>query len=419
MQTRVLIKRFDATERSRHRWDLDGGLRLDPKSHTIKIPAIKGKYSLSADLYAETASTNPQSVKQWIAFQAIIRHRRSPDGGASPVTSASFKLSDGSDWYFWNGATWIVSDLWNTEEEVSAGIASFPVTTKTIAVRVKLATTDARVTPELVRIKLAYSGVFEPVDDVILRSILRRMSSLDLVGRYEVTAPAGGSSSFVLRLKNNYEISGIDSIFDRTDDPGELVDLADAWNAGTSTATTSSSIPEGHIVRINFLHRPEAALHTSVDYVERKRTPSIGISSAQQVDRGFDGGDDVINRATQSGVKLLQVRVFDLVLSLELTTSKLVDLTRLADKINEAFGVHATVHAPGIDETFSLDIHDPFVVRVSSGVKDMHMGTMGITVRNVRSSHTPHRLVKGVDSFVATTAISQPTDVHSVIITKQ
>jgi hypothetical protein len=408
MQTRVLIKRLGADESSRRRWNLDGGLRLDPRSNTIKIPTSHGAYSLDETLTAESSVSRPLAVKRWLAFSASVKHKKSPDGGAAFVTSARFKLGDGVSWYWWNGTQWIANDpQWNTETQISQGIESFPVTQTAVQVRVNLRTTDQRVGPELVEIKFAYSAVIESIDDVVLRSLRRTLATQTVIGRVDMISPTDGATSFVVSLKNHYVVTGIDSVFDETEDPEHLSDLYQSWNGATNTVTTSALIPAGHVVRINFKHTAEVALHTDVDYREMKVIPAIGFTSTQEIDQGYTSSDYVINLATNRGYRLARARQFDLVITLELAASKLWDLMRLAEMVKMTCGDHAKVTSLGTDESFDLAIHEPFIVRNTSGTRNVHVGTMSLTVKRVLSFEAGHTLVTGLDSFKVTPGTSE------------
>lgn len=410
MRERVLIKRFDADESERSRWDL-GTLRLVPprqgvdSQSYITIPSEpSGLYLLTPNLSAETWTAQPRAVKQWTGFQAEIRHVRIDN---EQVTSARFKLGDESSWYWWNGAAWVVhASNWNTEAEISEHIDTFPVSARSIRVRVNLATTDARVAPRLTSIKLSYRAVFDHIDDYIYRSLIRDINAnLRIIGRMDTTMSAA-SSSFTIRLGEPYRITGGLRAFDLTADPNELVDLFDTWTPGATqqqgTFTTISQVPAGHMVRFYFEHAATIAHTTSADFYEVNAAPCINILQVEENDLGYGTDDHVINVHNQQGVKVLGPRIADITFNVEIITSKEWDMLQVSSELKRYFSTAQELTSLAMDEKFSLWVHEPFKSHGTRGIRDVYRGTMSVTIRMAVLFERGHRDAFGVQTFIVT-----------------
>lgn len=388
MRTRVLIKRFDADETERSRW-IAGSLRLHPPGIRdaegyITIPSEpSGLYPLAPNLSAETWTARPRAVKRWIAFEATVRHFK-PPGEANYATSALFKLGDENSWYAWNGAAWIVDAItWNTEAEISAHIDSFPVTARSIRVKVNLRTSDERYAPQLTGIKIAYEAAFDHMDDYLLRSLVRSMKSIRPIGRAEGSNTVN-SNTIDVRLDGPYLIRGIYAAFDLNDDPDELEDIYSGWAASAANAgivTLSKIVPANHVVRVHFEHEPQIAHATSTDFVEVNRSPAVNIISVDEFDHGYGAEDHVINVHDGHGVKVLAPRQVDIMATLEITAGKLWDVLQIGNELKRFFGAGAQLTSFAMDEQFSLWAHDPFSSHGTRGNRDLYRGSMSVTIQ--------------------------------------
>ncbi len=120
-----LIKTWLFEERNRSGLTLDADIRLHRGESSLQLlpDSTTDKYPTDADIKAITWIANPLSAREWLGFQAEIIHV-SVDGEV--VTSAGYRLHDGTDQYWWNGAAWEVNTTdWNTEGEVATNIGSF------------------------------------------------------------------------------------------------------------------------------------------------------------------------------------------------------------------------------------------------------------------------------------------------------
>ena len=121
-----LVKEFEFLEENRKKIVLGANTRLgltEPCLHLLEDD--DGYYPTTTDITAKTWVTNPQTVKQWLGFEAVVYHEKDYDG--TELTSVNFRLGDGTNEYYWDGAAWSVSTTsWNTEAEIANNISTFP-----------------------------------------------------------------------------------------------------------------------------------------------------------------------------------------------------------------------------------------------------------------------------------------------------
>lgn len=411
MRTKVLIKRFDADESERSRWVL-GDLRLypprngiDTKGYITLEAAPSGDFPLTPNLSAETWTTRPRAVKRWIAFQARAEHVKLP-GESEPVTSARYKLGDEFQWYFWDGAAWIVDgSAWNTEAEISENIASFPVTARSLRIRVNLQTTNPKYAPRLFGINVAFEAAFDHMDDYVLRSLTRFLKTIRPLGRVEVKAGDAGQV-FTVRLDAPYTIRDGSSAFTLLSDPDELNDIFDSWspgvNAQTGTLNTTEIVPGNRPVMFYFEHEPIVAHTTGVDYFEANASPAIALTKIEETDRGYGADDHAINVHDQRGVKVFAPRQVDIVVSIEITTSKQWDIWQISKCLKELLATGAKLRSYAMDEEFSLWVHDPLESQGTRGNRDLYRATMGLTIQMAVLYERDHVEAFGVKAFKAT-----------------
>ncbi len=218
--------------------------RLNPDTHRaqLEVDSVSGKYPTSADLYVKSRLTSPQSVRSWTGFQAYILHKTNFQNAA--VTSAQFRLDDDTDEWYWTGAAWAVASAsdWNTEQEIADNITTFDAVDKRqLAVVINLVSADGNETPEVVWVKVLYEAAIDSfVEDMVYRSLIPLIrANVRPIARAGVSMPATGTTLNIsdLELEAGYNVVGVDSVFDHTNDPDHLVDLFSSYAAGVITLT--------------------------------------------------------------------------------------------------------------------------------------------------------------------------------------
>lgn len=391
-----LIKTFDFNEGNRERITLNPGVRLDPEAHHLVLSGLPFDTAPASPVIAKTWITNPNTVKQWLGFEAVIEHVT--EGGSTPagvsiqveLTGAGYRLSDGTDEFWWNGSAWIVNTTdFNTEGEVAINIPSFPVTSQQLQIVINLTTTVASGSPKLRKIKVLWSSDIEFLEDYVYRMLVRDLRAkirpiTDYVLQPDPAAPASAIDLDDFPLETPYNIVGVDAVYDRTADPKHLVDLFDSFDSGTNVITLNAPIPAANLATVRLIYEPEVAVTTSQDFSEIAKVPAIILDDVNLVDAAAVGQFDwVVNKGDFSAVKVRAPIQGDLDVILHGLTDKGVDQKRLADEIHRYFEHNGTVRSPGLDEEFTLWLIDEYDMRTPPGTADMHTGRARFRVRGV------------------------------------
>lgn len=387
-----IVKTWDFTENNRARMTFNG-LRLNPGRARVELSRVElppdedneTLYSTELDLSVTSWTTTPMSAMEWRGFEAEVTHVRDPDGTGTVVTSAGFRLRNASNQYWWDGSAWVVNNTdWNTEAEVAANIAAFPIATRTIGVVVNLITTDARVTPTLQAVKVLYGSNHEPEEDYIIRSLIPYLKEgVRPIGRLNAQQVAMGTT-FTLAaalVSTPYDVVDVDSVFNETADPDMLTNLLASYNPTTRVITLSSSVAAGQNLRINFIYRPLVARATSRDFDELNRVPAILIEEQRLLNKSERGGfDTVMNRATGQGVKVYTPSQGDYELAVTVITDKLVDQARLAQETRRHIVANPLMNSRGLDEPTRVWLIDDGEAIGLSNPKDIHSSVLRIRI---------------------------------------
>lgn len=344
------IKKFDLVEEYRARITLGTGVRLDPKGNYVELVA---PFSTAPDLYVKTWVTNPKCVKQWVGFEC--------EGATHTVNNVvvdalQFRLSDGTTELFWDGAAWSAAGAsdWNTEEDIATNISTFPVTSQSLGVIINLSTTNASYSPRVYAVKVLYESDIETLEDLIFRSLIPELrSSLQPIA--EVVAKSDGTDKVVLTLESTYDITGIDSVYNLTNDQNKLVDLFGSYNPTTKTITLSAAQTLGDTLLIRFVYSVEVGVTTSRDYTELAKVPALVIEDYKSVRTTRIGEhESVINKATGDGWQMQEGAQYDLDLPLLIVAAKEKDATRIGEEVRRFFGEHTIYRLRGTDEDVGL-----------------------------------------------------------------
>ena len=393
MRVTKLVKHFHFEEDDRGDITLGAGIRLDGRISRLRL--IGPPFPASG--VATTRVTNPTTVKQWIGFQAVIQHRfiggAAAGGGVANVqiTDAGYRLTDGTDEFFFNGSTWEVNVVdFNTEEEVATNITTFPITSQKLGVVVQLTTTDPDVTPELEEIRVLWASDVEQFEDIILRSMVRELrESLRPIAELIVGATGSGGPVTEIDISGNavetpYNIVDVDSVYDETADPDHLVDLFVSFVPSTGIITISPGVPDSNDIRVRFIYEPPVVVTTSQDFTEISKVPVVVLDEIGWADaRRMAIPDKVVDKSAGTGVKVQAPIQGDLEITLQGITDKLVDQHRLSDEIKRFFLNHPSIRSRGLDEVFSLLIVEKYDSRTPSSSADLHTGRALFRIRDV------------------------------------
>lgn len=397
MQLREFVKHFTFTEPDRSRVTLGSGTRLNPSTHRAQLAAdADGKYSTADDLYVKTWVTQPQAVREWLSFEAEILHKRVDN---EQKTSARFRLSDGTDEYYWDGSQWAVDTTnWNSEAEVAANISSFSAASRKLQVVVNLRTEDASVTPELIEVRVLYGALLDSeVEDIVLRSFVPMLrESTRAVTRVQFASSRSCNKILVddLELDGDYRVIGVDSAFNHTDDPNHDVDLFESFTTksvpgdlrhdGTvDVIRLSAMVPENKLIWLRLLLEPDVMIETSRDYYEVAHYPCIVIESISFLASVLRHGDDHVgNRATGTARALPAPRQGTLQLVVAGITDKIVDGLRLSGAVSRFLGDRPMITSTALDERYRLRLVDPYDASGSPNAEDTRLWRKTINIEN-------------------------------------
>lgn len=387
MRLKKIIKEFVFENGNRSLIELGVNVRLHPTMNRLQLKEDSNdEYPTTADLYAKTWAANPESVKQWLGFEAVVYHPK--DNLGVEITSAQYRLGDGTDEYWWNGAAWVIDNTsWNTEAEVATNISSFPATSRKIQVVANLITTDKDYTPYLYKLKILYASNVEFQEDILYKSFLPMLrSQIRTIGEFPIVLT---SATDTIDLTNDYvmetpyNVVGIDSVFNHTDDSEHDNDLYQSFNVGTKVITLTSSQDVGKTIWIRFIWEPEVAVTTSQEYVEVGKAPALMISSINYVDsRNQPDRDGVANKSAGTVVIVNSPLQVDIELEGTLITTSARDQSRLGDEIRRFLINNRTIRSVGLDEIYRLMTVAEYANNVAPGQNEIHSGVFSCKIVN-------------------------------------
>jgi len=288
-----------------HLAEVNGQARIELRP-TYHRWAKRDTYPTDDDLAARFPVWAPSAVWGWVAFEAKAEE---PEG-----SSVRYRLSDGVSDYVWNGAAWVapVAGQWNTEDEINQGIASFPVTQKAIGLVVNLKTTDKWATPVFYEASISISARFDYWDDLILRSLVPRLRS-DFRVTFDFAATMtrksdrfnvkDGNTDFT--PQEEWDIVGIDSVFDHDNDPGHRTNILASFDQATGEVTLTGQVEAGTRVFFRPIVQPEIIVALQhPDYIEVGKTPSLIIESFDVKGGKVVAYRDLIDRLNEQGTRL-------------------------------------------------------------------------------------------------------------------
>ena len=276
------------------------------------------------------------------------------------ITGDGYRLGDGTNEYWWNGAAWEVNTTdWNTEAEVAANITSFLVTEKKIQVIVNLSTTDINETPELEAVKILWASDVEFQEDLVFRSLIPLFrSEIRPISDYPITFTSDTDTIDLINdfpLETPYNIVGIDSVFNHTDDPDHFTDLYQSFDVGTQVITLSSTVLTGKVVWIRFLWEPEVAVSTSQEYIEIERVPAIYITGITLLNSTRSGISDYVkNKGAGTAVIIKPPSQNDIELRVRGITATQRDQQRLADMFKRFLDNNPYLVSKALDEKYPI-----------------------------------------------------------------
>ena len=414
MKLKKLIKQFTWSDDDRDVVTFGASTRINPDTHKAQLTAdADGLFPLTANLFVKSRLTNPQQLRRWIGFEARVIHKL--DDLGAPITSARFRLDNGTTEFYHNGASWVAAGVgdWNTEQQVADNIAAFDAIAnlRQLRVVVNLATTDQKYTPQLDWVKVLYETAVEFQEDLIYRSLIPALKQfIRPISQVVVPMPVTGTTLNVsaFKLETGYNLVDIDAVFNfDLFDEGSRENFAPnlllSFVAFTGVITLTGSIAANTKLWIRFTFEPEVAVTTSQDFIEAERLPAVILTGINLVStmEAPSGDDSVANKGAGTAVVVPSPQQGDLEVTIVGITDKGVDQQRLQEQINAFFFNHPLLISVGIDERYRLHLISEYEAVGEPGQEENHVGRARFQIRNFK-----RWLRDAYDDFIVT---STPT----------
>lgn len=385
MRTKKIIYRFEFENKNRDEITLGPGTRLPPEEHNLQLVSVGGNYSTDPDLFVKTKVFNPKSVIAFTGFDVYAEHETNFEN--TPYSSLGFRLSDETDEYFWNGSNWEINVVdWNTENEVSANIATFPTTSKKLQIVINLVTTNANYTPIVNEIRVLYTSTIDFQDDLVYGSIVPVLRTINPISDFLVTLTSTTDEIDLndFPLQTPYNVVDVDSCFNYTDDPLKATDVFSSYDTGTKIITLTGAIDSGKKVWIKFIYQPVIAVATDQEFVEVSEVPAIHIVGIDILRNALvNNTTGVRDKGAGTAVKLTRARMKTFEFTVAVLTSSQIDQQRLQDKVRDFFADNITINFSGLDVEHTMYISDEFTAQ--TGIKDQstYTGIFRFIVKDV------------------------------------
>lgn len=378
---------FDKHIRDRITFSDPSKIRLDDaRSHIALKPQGKkvsnGKliYSLDQNLFVRITPTNPQTLKGWFGFSANPRFDQQPT-----QTFVRYKLSDGVNDLYWDGASWVVAALsdWNTEAEVAANISSFPITSEKLGVVVNLGTNDIHTTPTLKAVDLLMEVEISYFKSLLV-SLMRSFKNSDPIDARTSLYSRGTNQISLTDIDHNPNIAAVVGVFDAQNDPEYQSNLFQSYDSTSKVVTLTSSVVSGIPLLVRYKQNVEVYLNfASQDYVELERVPAVVFDRVSvrgsDVAAQFEVGD--VN--TNTSVVRKDPRLVHLEINVLLLSESKDTMLNLVDWYLDHGSKNALLHWQDIDEQISLRILDEADVSPRPNLSGLHQTSYTLLLENV------------------------------------
>ena len=245
MESQELIKRFEFIERERANLVFSDAAKINLDSYVldqaVKLKADSNGYPTTGEHYVKHVLTEPRALENWLRFDYEADE---PSG-----TEVLFRLSDGAQDYYFDGANWSVATSeshWNTAAEIDNAISTFraAVGSNKLQPIARLKTSDPALTPKLRAVKILMGARFGIREEVILRSFipalkanLRPQKDTSFILKADLNMiQLGDGSPYTVRPAKVADVYGV---WNHTDDPDHLQNLKQSFDPNTETLTAS------------------------------------------------------------------------------------------------------------------------------------------------------------------------------------
>lgn len=320
-------------------------VRLDPRTETIRLST---PFSTTGIHWALCPLFYPERVARWIGFESDHRPTVVNDVKKTDVKFTIHDDEADAD-YYWDGSTWAVSDLsdsqWCSETDIANNFVTLYSTrgVKQLRLRVRLITSDSDYTPiwrgAIYDLEVDVTSIHE---DLFIRGLVRQLkANVRSVVTIHHRSTGGNSFSIAEDLeeaKGDHVVSSIVSIYNHTDDPEHRTNLLSSFNPSTNTVTLTSSVTNGKVLAIIAKAIPEVIfVGTDNQYTEIEKVPSIIIHDVRAVsDYNISWGEEyVLNRGAGTATVWDRFRQTDFQFTIALAAVSVLDIQSLVEEVKD------------------------------------------------------------------------------------
>lgn len=385
----TLIHTWDFDEEARTGITFSGSIRLDPARHVVELrrdPDLG--YPTTGTHYIIAPIFQPSAVRTWKLLQVGIQHKSLDD---AIVTGDGYRLHDGTDQWWWDGAAWVVNTTsWNTEAQISANLEAFPATTRKLRLVIRLTTTDARATPTLSWARLAWTGRVNWMEDLLYRTLGPYMRNVTSVVDLVVKAPTPGSVTVGVQAAlqaSGLSLSVVDcnAVFNHATDPGRFTNLLDSWDQPALTATLTAAQPAGNNLIAELVVQPEVVVQaTNQDYSEVEKVPALILTDVQDASSSPLGtSDGVVDKATGVSIEVTGAYRCDITFSMIAQAAGGVDLARMVQDLIAYVENNPIIRTSATDSPHRIWLMRENIPRTKPNNADVHSTQLTFTVKDV------------------------------------
>ncbi len=272
----------------------------------------------------------------------------------------------------------LASAGWNTEAEIAAHFATFPMTRRRIGAVVKLATTDDRVTPVLTEIRFAYDAHMPSMlEDLFFESLgplLREQ--IHPVGQLAHTNFAGGDTfnlgPTLTAAKENagadYAVVDLLAVYDITADPEKRTNLLDSYDAETKDVVLTGDVTAAHNLLVLVSYAPFLVMWKGAPDVanqedgrQSRRLPLMWVAQVQGgKSRYIAQPIAVLNKGEGTAVVLPRPTVGNYQCVTIFVVPTGIDEARLAQEVDDFFAANPVLRSKATGETYRMQVVSTF-----------------------------------------------------------
>jgi len=351
-------------------------ITLSGFSFTLKADA-DGYFSTDADLLVRSPLLEATALRGLIGFSGWVTLPKDDEG--NEVGLVSFRLNDGTNDYFWNGAAWVAAGAgdWNTAVEIHKNASAYDTTSLKLRVVANLSTTDKHYAPSFNRaVVMASFLLMGEVEDALERALLEQMANkirpvVDIVvewsggdsfdfGALELEEPPGRTRSVV-------------AAYNLTNDSSRITDLLQSYVAGVVTLTAAQDATDNIALVVEF--EPIVAVTTHPDYDEIAGLPAIAIVSVEERFVGeLPDQEFVYDPGDASAIVVDTPRVVNLRLGVSVRAARLLDYQRTTREFLRFVRENPVVRSQALGVDFDLVIESSPAMNPSPGIERILQG---------------------------------------------